>query len=86
MYYVKKINGQIVGGPWPLSDDRTMTPNSRWKAEQLALHGFEIVPDPVSTISVEDLIVAKTRELAITALKAEGKLDGNGKIVKEKQL
>lgn len=84
MHYVKKVNGQLVGGPWPLTDDRTASPNSKWKAEQLALHGFELVPDPVVEPTVDELIAAKTKELAVNALKAEGKLDASGKIKKEK--
>lgn len=84
MHYVKKVNGQLVGGPWPLTSDRTASPNTAWKAEQLAIHGFELVPDPMVEPTVDDLITAKTRELAIAALKSEGKLDADGKIKKEK--
>jgi hypothetical protein len=89
MHYVKKVNGVIVGGPWPLTGDRTSSPNSKWKPEQLVLHGFEIVPDPVIPPSEktdeqkkEELITTKIRELAITALKVEGELDAEGKVTK----
>lgn len=84
MHYVKKVNGQLVGGPWPLTDDRTASPNTKWKPEQLALHGFELVADPVVEPTVEELIATKTREIAVAELKKEGKLDQSGKIVKEK--
>ena len=86
MHFIKKVNGQLVGGPWPLTDDRTASPNSKWKPEQLALHGFELVADPVvektEAEKVEELIEAKKRELAVSALKVEGKLDEAGKVVK----
>jgi len=83
MHYIK--TGQGAGGPWPLTDDRTASPNSKWKPEQLALHGFELVPDPVAAPTVEELIATKTRELAVAALKTEGKLDQAGKIPKEEK-
>lgn len=46
MYYVKKVDGIVVEGPSFLSSDRTASPNTAWKADQLAAHGFELVADP----------------------------------------
>lgn len=83
MQFIKKVNGQLVGGPWPLTDDRTASPNSKWKPEQLAIHGYELVADPESEPTVEDLIATKTRELAVEALKKDGKLTSDGKVAKE---
>lgn len=84
MQFIKKVNGKLVGGPWPLTDDRTASPNNKWKAEQLSIHGYELVADPVvektDEQKKEELIESKKRELAVTALKAEGKLDGEGKL------
>lgn len=80
MHYIKKVNGQLVGGPWLLSADRTASPNTAWKKEQLELHGFELVADPVKEPTLEELIADKTRELAVEALKSEGKLDQSGKV------
>lgn len=84
MHYVKKVNGVIVAGPFPLTNDRTKSPNSSWKLEQMNKHGFAFVEDPPKKITVDDLIAQKTREIAIKALKEEGKLDADGKIIKEK--
>ncbi len=84
MHFIKKVNGRIVGGPYPLLDDRTASPNTAWKAEQLILHGFELVVDPVSEPTIDELIRSKSRDIAIAALKAEGKLDASGKTTKEK--
>jgi hypothetical protein len=80
MHYVKKVNGVVVGGPYPLTDDRTASPNSKWKLDQMNLHGFAFVADPVAKPTVDDLVAIKTRELAIEALKSEGKLDESGKV------
>jgi hypothetical protein len=83
MHYVKKVNGVIVGGPWPLSDDRTKSPNSKWKLEQMNIQGFAFVADPVVAPTVDSLVAEKTREIAITELKKEGKLDSAGNVPKE---
>lgn len=80
MHYVTKVDGQITGGPYPLTDDRTASPNTAWKAEQLAIHGFELVADPVAEPTVEELIVKKSREIAVAALKVDGILDSDAKI------
>ena len=84
MHYVKKVNGVIVAGPFPLTDDRTKAPNSKWKLDQMNKHGFSFVEDPVKEQTKEELIIAKTRELAVEALKKEGKLDASGNMKKEK--
>lgn len=47
-----------------------------------AIVGYEVIGQDAPT--VEELITQKTREIAVTALKAEGKLDADGKIKKEK--
>ena len=80
MHFIKKVNGQLVGGPWPLTDDRTASPNTAWKAEQLALHGYELVADPAVEPTVEELIAKKSREIALEALKVDGILDSDAKI------
>jgi hypothetical protein len=82
MHYVK--DGQ---DPKPLSSDRTASPNTAWKAEQLAIHNITLVADPVvvppektDEQKKDELIAAKTRELAVTALKGDGLLDDSGQI------
>lgn len=84
MHFIKKVNGQLVGGPWPLTSERTASPNTAWKAEQLALHGYELVADPVKELTVDELIAQKTKEIAVEALKKDGKLTSDGMVAKEK--
>jgi hypothetical protein len=43
MDYVKVENGNLTAGPFPLTDDRTASPNTDWQAEQLAANGFMLV-------------------------------------------
>jgi len=74
-----------------ISESRTAAPNIWWPAEQMQLHGFTECPPDAEALKVEDekevevLIAAKQRELAIAALRAEGKIDTSGKLKKEKK-
>ena len=72
-----------------ISEKRTDSPNIWWSNEQMRAHGFSECPGDPETIKaeadakeLEELIKSKTRELAITALKAEGKLNQEGKVKK----
>lgn len=42
-YYVKVTDKKVVQQPMLLSEDRTVSPNTGWPPEQMALHGFQIV-------------------------------------------
>ena len=72
-----------------ISEDRTASPNIWWPTEQMRIHGFSECPGGAKAIeledakAVEDMIEKKTRELAISELKKEGKLDQSGKIPKK---
>ena len=86
--YFKRQGSEVVE---KVSEDRTASPNIWWSIEQMKIHGFtECQPDPVALqkerdeADAEALIQAKMRDLAVTSLKAEGKLDQSGKITKEK--
>jgi hypothetical protein len=80
MRYFKRAGSDEVE---VMSESRTASPNTRWPAEQLAKHGFTEVPEPkeiAEEAEKERLIAEKQRDLAISALKAEGKLDSQGKV------
>ena len=87
--YFKRTGSEVVE---IISEERTASPNIWWPPEQMTIHGFTEVKVQ-SVIDAEDkkakdakdaeaLIAAKTRELAISALKAEGKLGQEGKVKK----
>ena len=76
-----------------MSEERTGKPNVWWSNEQLAAHGFREATNMEQKAEYarlgqeaerEKLIAEKTKDLAVAALKAEGKLDETGKIKKEK--
>lgn len=89
--YFKRQGSEVVER---ISDSRTASPNLWWSPEQMTIHGFTEVTNP-NVVAEEDqkkkdsdekeaLIQAKIREQAITALKAEGKIDQSGNIKKKK--
>ena len=73
-----------------LSEKRTDSPNIWWSNEQMRAHGFSECPGGAKEAELEDekavelMIAQKTRELAVSALKAEGKLNGHGKALQPK--
>lgn len=72
-----------------ISEERTASPNIWWSNEQMRAHGFSECPGGAKAVeiedakAVEDMIAKRTRELAISELKKEGKLDQSGKIPKK---
>jgi hypothetical protein len=56
--------------------------DEEWAAIQADLN--KSTPEQIAEVEKETLVQVKIRELAITALKAEGKMDKDGKIINEK--
>lgn len=66
MFYVKVENGVVVTQPKRVSTSPSDSPNTDWKAEQLAIHGFVL-------IDIENQKVVDGKIVTITAEEKESK-------------